>query len=207
MRGSERWGRLEGMSTHDGSAGSPGSPGDRALPAADPVEALDDLEAQAAAWSRDEREVEVVDRAIEAYRSVTLAARLVASLEREVDVDLGAAGRVRGRLVGAGDGWVVIDGGGTVGDVLVLAGAVVGVRGAADRAATAAAWPLASRRSLGSAILRQVAGGVPLVVTLRDGERRRGRAGRLGADFLEVIDEDGDATLLAIDAIAVMRPA
>ena len=180
---------------------------ERATTPTDPIEALEDLESQAAAWSRDERAVEVSDRAIEAYRSVTLAARLVASLGRQIVVDLGSAGRVRGRLAGAGDGWAAVTEDGRGVDALVLTAAASGVRGLADGAASAAAWPLASRRSASAVLLRQVADRAPVILTLRDGEQRRGRAGRLGADFLEITGDDGVTTLVVLASVAVVRRA
>ncbi|QWC84062.1 hypothetical protein KLP28_10615 [Nocardioidaceae bacterium] len=179
---------------------------ERSLPVPDPVEALSDLESQAAAWSREEREAEVDDRVVEAYRSVTLAARLVASLGRDLVVDLGRAGRVRGELTGAGDGWAVLEDDRGV-ETVVLTEAVSVVHGAVHAAASAAAWPLSSRRSLAASLTRQLADQAPVVLTLRDGERRSGRGRRVGADFLELGVDDGGTVLVALSAVATVRRA
>ena len=181
----------------------------RREPVPDPIEALADLESQAAAWSREERDVEVEDRALEAYRSVTLAARLVASLGREVAVDLGPAGHVRGTLAAAGDGWAVIEH--ESGETLVLAHAIAAARGIADGAASAAAWPLSSRRSLAAVLQRLAADQAPLTVLARDGGRYRGAVVRIGADFVELAHRGADGvaetgpTLLMITALASLR--
>jgi hypothetical protein len=64
-----------------------------------------------------------------------------------------------------------------------------------------------ARLGLASA-LRHLAEEVDRVSVVRvDGERRSGRLGRLGADFLELVGESGSVEVVPLGAVAAVTPA
>ena len=71
---------------------------------------FDDLEGQAVALWEADREAELADRARSEYASVTLASRLMASVDGPVAIDLPGIGRVEGRLARVGESWVLLEG-------------------------------------------------------------------------------------------------
>ncbi len=181
---------------------------------------LEELEGQAQALEQQERAYEVRDRAVEAYRDVDLLSRLLAARGAVVEVDLGAAGRLRGTVEEAGVGWLVLGpppGPGRSapsGQVLVALAAVQAVSGLPATAAAAAVRPAAARRSLGTRVWRLLDGAPAATVRLRDGTLRRGAPRRVGADFLELVEDSGctgssegprgGATVVRLDAVATL---
>ena len=71
---------------------------------------LDDLEGQAEALYAAERDAELADRSRAEYAGVTLAGRLMASVGRDVLLDLDGTGPVRGELRRVGTGWCLVSG-------------------------------------------------------------------------------------------------
>ena len=69
---------------------------------------LDDLEQQAAALYDAERAPELADRGRAEYQQVTLASRLMASVDLEVTLELTGVGAVSGRLERVADGWCLV---------------------------------------------------------------------------------------------------
>ncbi len=63
-----------------------------------------DLERQAEALYDEQRAAELADRSRAEYASVSLASRLMASLEHEVALDVDGVGSVTGRLERMGEG-------------------------------------------------------------------------------------------------------
>ena len=61
---------------------------------------LDDLEQQAEALYDSERDVELADRSRAEYAQVTLASRLMASVDEEVGLEVRGVGFVHGELSG-----------------------------------------------------------------------------------------------------------
>ena len=88
---------------------------------------LDDLEGQAAGLYDAQRAPELEDRGRAEYQQVTLASRLVASLDRELTLDLHGVGAVTGQLVRVGTGWCLMRGPGQ--DWVVRLDAVGAVQG------------------------------------------------------------------------------
>ncbi len=161
---------------------------------------LDDLEQQAAGAWQVERGLEVHERARAEYARVTLAGRLMASIGAELELGLVGVGPVAGRLVRSAERWCLLE---TrhVTSIVRLA-ALVTVRGASARSVAAESWPATARLGLGSA-LRGLAGET-CVVGCVDGARVEGLVGRVGADFVEVQPRQGQPSLVAFDAIAVV---
>lgn len=162
---------------------------------------LDDLEQQASgAWAA-ERDLEVAERARAEYARVTLAARLMAAVGGHVDLVLAGAGPVSGTLERVADGWCLVESRGA--EWVVRTAAIQVVRGGTSGAVAAEVWPVTARLGLGSA-LRGLAG-ERCVARLLDGTSVEGRAGRAGADFLEVMVERGQTVLVTHTALAAVR--
>jgi hypothetical protein len=168
---------------------------------------LDDLEGRAAALYDAERAPEIADRSRAEYQSVTLAARLMASLDQEVSLELAGLGPVSGRLARVASGWCLLEG--PAQEWVVRVDAVVGVHGASDRAVPELAWPAVANLGFGAAMRRLADAGQPCSVHLADGSRYDGRLNRVGADFVELLTGDAGRTVLipfAHVAAAQSRP-
>lgn len=164
---------------------------------------LEDLEADAEALAHRERIGDLLDRGHSEYHEVPLAARLMASMGREVVIEVLGAGSLRGELVRVGPDWCALERGG-VRWVVVLA-AVTVVRGASSRAQPEVAWGAADRLGMRSALRRLVDSGRSSVVHLRDGVRIEAVVRRVGADFVEVLTPSGERLLLASRHLAALR--
>lgn len=147
---------------------------------------FDDLEQQAEALYDAERFPEVADRSRAEYQQVTLASRLMASLEQRVTLHLLGAGAVSGVLERVADRWCLVSG--PAQDWVVNLAAVGGVEGAAERSVPEVAWPAVARLGLGSALRRLAQSGERCVLHLADGSRRDGVLHRVGQDFVEVVE-------------------
>jgi hypothetical protein len=167
-------------------------------------ELLDDLEGQAESLYAVERDAELADRSRAAYATVTLAGRLMASMGRELALDVSGVGRVEGSLRRMGTGWCLVRGA-AARDWLVVLDAVVAVEGASGRSLPEVAWSPVSRLGLGSALRRLADEGVPCVVHLRTGGRHDLVPTRVGQDFVEGIDDGGERrVLLGFGALAAV---
>jgi hypothetical protein len=165
---------------------------------------LDDLEGQAAALYDADRAPELADRSRAEYRSVTLAARLMASLEREVTLELAGPGAVSGRLTRVGTGWCLLQGPGQ--DWVVRLEAVAAVEGASDRAVPEVAWPSAAALGPEAALRGLAEAAEPCTVHLLDGRRHDGTLRRVGADFVELVTgESGRVLLVATAHVAAVQ--
>ena len=141
---------------------------------------FDDLEQQAEALFDAERDLELADRSRAEYHHVSLASRLMASLDREVVLHLVGGGTVAGTLARVGTGWCLVRG---AQDWVVRTAAVLVVGGASERSVPEVAWPAVTRLGLGSALRR------------------------VGADFVEAgLGEDaGRGVLVAFTALAAVQ--
>jgi hypothetical protein len=170
---------------------------------------LDDLEEQAAALYDAERLPDLADRERAEYQQVTLGARLMASVDLEVVLDVLGVGPVAGRLARVADGWVVVTGHHQ--DWVVRTAAVSSAAGLSARAVPEVAWPVVARLRVGSALRRLADGAVPCSLHLLDGRRHDGVVRRVGADFAEIATGDaGRLVLVSFDSLAAVqsrRPA
>ncbi|MFC6287534.1 hypothetical protein ACFP3Q_12575 [Nocardioides sp. GCM10027113] len=163
---------------------------------------LDDLEQQAESLFDGERGVELLDRSRAEYATVTLASRLMASLGRELALDVRGVGRVAGRLERVATGWCLVAGPGQ--DWLVRSGAISTVVGASERAVPEVAWSPVARLGLGSAVRRLADAGEPCRVHLLDGRCHELVPTRVGQDFVE--GRSGATSLLvALDSVAAVQ--
>ncbi len=168
------------------------------------VDLFEDLEHQAQALADAERAPELADRSRAEYRSVTLAGRLMASLERDVALGVEGAGRLEGRLERVGSGWCLLSGVGGQ-DWLVRLAALGSVVGASERAVPEVAWSRVATLGLGAALRRLAQEEQRCLVHLRDGDRIDGVLERVGSDFVEVRVPVGRVTLVAFTALAAVQ--
>ncbi len=165
---------------------------------------LDDLEGRAAALYAADREPELADRSREEYQTVTLATRLMASVDLEVSLELAGVGAVSGRLGRVASGWCLLRGAGQ--DWVIRMAAVVAVGGCSERAVPEVAWPPAARLGLGAALRRVADAAEPCSMHLTDGRRHDGTLVRVGADFVELVaGEPGRPVLVALDHVAAVQ--
>lgn len=167
---------------------------------------LDDLESQAEAAYDAEREAELADRSRAEYAAVTLASRLMASVDRRVTLAIAGVGPVAGRLARVSDGWLLLAaaGPGAGQDWIVPWAAVETVQGASPRSVPELAWSPVTRLGLGSALRRLADTGRACVVHLRDESRHEAVVRRVGRDFVEVVVGDGREVLVRFDHLAAV---
>jgi hypothetical protein len=165
---------------------------------------FDDLESQAqVAFARD-REAELADRERAEYAAVPLAERLMASLGREIALEVVGVGRVAGELVRVARGWLLVRSPGQ--DWIVRQDAVASVTGASERAVPEIAWPVTARLGLGSALRRLADAGERCVLRRRDGAQHDGVIARVGQDFVELrTGEPRRTVLVATAALAAVQ--
>jgi hypothetical protein len=165
---------------------------------------FDDLEAQAAALYDADRLPELADRVRAEYQQVTLATRLMASVDLDVTLELAGVGAVTGRLDRVADGWLVLSGSGQ--DWVVRTEAVTTASGLSERAVPEVAWPVVARLRVGSALRRLADGAVPCSLHLVDGHRHDGLVRRVGADFAEVaVGDPRRLVLVAFGSLAAVQ--
>ena len=164
---------------------------------------LDDLEQQAESLYDAERDAEVADRSRAEYGAVTLASRLMASVDAEISLDVLGVGRVSGRLQRVASGWLLLE---TVsGQWVVPISAVTSVGGASARSVPEVAWSPVTRLGLGSALRRLSEAGERCLVHRVDGAALDGVVGRVGKDFAEVRLAPARVELVAFASIAAVQ--
>ena len=165
---------------------------------------LDDLEQQAEALYDAERDAELADRSRAEYQQVTLASRLMASVDREVRLEVTGVGAVE-RRARAGRRRVVR---------AARAGARTGSSACRPSPRCTAPPTARCRRSpghrspgsaLGSALRRLADAGERCVLHLRDGSRHDAVLRRVGADFVEVDRRRGPHRAGRLRALAAVQ--
>lgn len=163
---------------------------------------FDDLEQQAEALYDAERDPELADRSRAEYQQVTLASRLMASVDGDLTLDIVGVGTLSGVLERLAATWCLVSGGGAAPDWIVPLAAVTRVAGAAERSVPELAWSPLTKLSLGSALRRVADSGERCVVHLRDGARHDGTLRRVGHDFVELAEAEERRTLVAFAHLA-----
>ena len=164
---------------------------------------FDDLEGRAEALYDAEREPELADRSHAEYRQVSLASRLMASVDTDLTLDVLGAGPVTGRLQRVGEGWCLVAG--DAHEWVVLLAAVGAVQGASERSVPEVAWSPLARLGVGAALRRLAESGERCVLRLRDGSAREGVVRRVGGDFVELRAAGDRPVLVAFDALAAAQ--
>lgn len=163
---------------------------------------LDDLEQQAGATFAAERDQEVAERARAEYTRVTLASRLMASLDRDLRLEVEGVGPVAGRLCRVADGWCLLEA--PTGSWIVRLDAITLVRGGASAAVPGEAWPATAKLGIGSALRRL--SGERCRLHPRGGGPYEARLGRVGADFVEaLVGADAAPALVAFSGLAAVQ--
>jgi hypothetical protein len=164
---------------------------------------LDDLEQQAEALYDAERDLDLADRSRSEYAQVTLASRLMASLDAQLTLELRGVGRVSGTLQRVGTGWCLLHGGGQ--DWIVRTEAIAVVHDAAPRSVPEVAWSPVTRLGLGSALRRLADAGEECILHLVDGGRQEAALTRVGKDFVEGTGAAGRPILLGFSGLAAVQ--
>jgi hypothetical protein len=157
---------------------------------------FEDLEQQAEGLALSERDIEVAELSRAEYAQVAIAARVHASVGREVVLGVEGLGAISGKLARVGAEWCLVAADdeaptGPAQEWIVRLGAVQRAAGLSDRALDEPSRPLAARLGLGSALRGVAAERSEVRAHLRDGAVLRGHLGRVGADFLEIAVDNG----------------
>jgi hypothetical protein len=168
---------------------------------------FEDLEQQAEGLALGARDAEVAELARAEYAGVDLISRLSGSIGAHLRIEVTGVGRLRGRLARVGRDWLLL-----LTDShewLLRDAALAAVRGLGERAVDPRHRAATARLGLGSA-LRGIAEEQDVVLVHRlDGGVARGVPRRVGADFVELIDDaEAGATgpvLVAFAGVAGVR--
>jgi hypothetical protein len=155
-------------------------------------DALADIEGQFDAARSMELAAEVADRSRREVASLVLRDRLLGSVGHPVEV-VTAAGAWAGVLSQVGSDWLLLTAGAGAPsgeEVLVAHAGVLWVAGLGRH--TTAPSPLAQRLGLAHALRRLARDRLPVTLVLAGGTTLRCGLGRVGADFLEALDEATD---------------
>jgi hypothetical protein len=167
---------------------------------------FDDLEGQAEALYDAERDPELADRSRAEYQQVTLASRLMASVEREVTLEIVGVGALSGVLGRVAAGWCLLSGGsGAAPDWIVPLTALSRVSGVSERSVPEVAWSPLTKLSLGSALRRLAESGERCMLHLVDGARHDGTLRRVGQDFVELVDAGDRQVLVPFAHLAAVQ--
>lgn len=164
---------------------------------------LDDLEQQAEALYDAERDADLADRSRAEYSHVSLASRLMASVDQEIGLDVLGVGQVSGTLQRVGADWCLLRAGGQ--DWIVPVAAISRVLGASGRSLPEVAWSPLTRLGLGSALRRVADAGTACLVHLVDGARHEVTLARVGRDFAEAVGPDGQPFLVPFEQVAAVQ--
>lgn len=164
---------------------------------------LDDLEQQAEGLYATERVPELADRSRAEYQQVTLAGRLMASVDHDVTLGVSGVGPVTGRLERVAGSWCRVSGSST--EWMVALAHIDTVVGASDRAVPEVAWSPLTRLGLGSVLRGLAESGERCVIRGADGSIRDGVVRRVGQDFLEFEEVPGRVRLIAFGGLAAVQ--
>lgn len=166
------------------------------------LDVLADLEHHAEALYDAERGLDLLDRAQSEYAQVTLAARLIASVDHEIAVEVAGLGWLAGTLERAAADWLHLVRADR--DWIVPYTAVRAVGGASPRAVPAVAWSPLTRLGWTSFLRRLAAAQSPCAMFRADGGRLDGVVGRVGADFVDLRSPERGVTLVPTAAIVAV---
>jgi len=164
---------------------------------------LDDLEQDAEARFDAERAAELGDRARAEYAAVTLAGRLMASLDAEVSLDVRGVGPLAGVLRRVGGDWCLLGDGPR--EWVVRLAHVLAVAGVSERSVPEVAWSPVVRLGVGSALRTLADAGERCLVRSADGAAYDVLVSRVGRDFVEVVTGQDRTLLLPLTTLAAVR--
>ncbi len=164
---------------------------------------LDDLEQQAQGMFAAERDLEILDLGRAEYNQVTLASRLMASVDRQIGMEVLGIGTLQGVLRRVGTRWCLVQG--PAGDWVIRLEAIAAIQHASLRSVPEIAWSPVTRLGFGSALRRLAEAGEHCLVHQLDGVQHDVRLRRVGADFVEAVAGEGKTLLLNFAAIAAVQ--
>jgi hypothetical protein len=163
---------------------------------------LEDLEQEAEARFDSERAGELGDRARAEYAAVTLTGRLLASVDRDVALEVRGVGDVTGTLRRVGPDWCLVRRGAR--DWVVRLDHVVAVAGASERSVPEVARSPVAGLGVGSVLRGLADAGAGCWVHTSDGASYDVVVSRVGADFVEVVTVQGRSLLVALAQVAAV---
>lgn len=166
-------------------------------------ELFDDLESQAEGMFQAERAAEVADRSRAEYGTITLASRLMASLDAEVVLRVQGIGVLQGTLRRVAADWCLLVAG--MQEWVVRLAAVDQVRGASDRSVPEAAWSPVAKLGFGSVLRHLSEGHASCLLVLVDGTRHETHIQRVGHDFVETSVGASATALFPLTGIAAVQ--
>lgn len=164
---------------------------------------LDDLEQEAESRFAVERAGELGDRARAEYATVTLAGRLLASVGRELTLDVRGVGAVAGPLRRVGPDWCLLGSGHRA--WVVRLEHVTRVEGASERSVPEVARSPITRLGIRSVLRGLADSGDRCLMRTADGASYDVAVSRVGGDFVEVVTEQGTLVLLPFAGMAAVR--
>lgn len=167
------------------------------------VQLFEDLEQQAEGMHLADRDGELADRSRSEYSSVSFEARVHASVGARLRLSVSGVGTLAGTLVRAGKGWLLLETSTPGQEWVVCLDAVTQAAGLSGRAVNELARPVSGRLPLRSALRGLADAQVVVTVHHSDGTQSAGRLGRVGADFVELVDRDGD--VLPLSMVSAVR--
>ena len=174
---------------------------------------FDDLEQQAEGLALVARDAEVAEHGRAEYAAVDLESRVHGSVGAVVTCDVLGGRRLHGAVARAGRDWLLLEPDAAAGDAraswVVHLSCVTRISGLGPRAVPEGSRGVVARLGLGSVLRRLAESREPTVLALADGTQVRGRVGRIGADFVEVLGDQragaAEADLVALSAVAALR--
>ncbi len=167
---------------------------------------FDDLEQQAAGLHLVERDAEVAGLSAAEYSRVSLAARLHASVGRDLRLRLVGGQQLSGRLARTGEDWLLLVD--RSAEWIVRHDGLCSVQGISGRADPVETWSVLDRLTL-RAVLRRLSGeGEPCLVHFVDDQRVHGRVGRVGQDFFELktgVEPDSAVHVVTFAAVSALQ--
>lgn len=165
---------------------------------------LADVEAQADAAQRLETEAEAAERTRIEVGAVRWQQRWTGAVGAPVTCVVATGGQLRGRVVDAGEDWVLLSGD-DAGETLVALAAVEAVTGLGSLAAPDAAPVGASAVTLRWLLRRLARDRATVRITTRSGSAWTGVIARVAADHVDLVVADApDAPRLAVPVAAVV---
>lgn len=152
---------------------------------------FEDLEQQAEGLHLADRDAEVAERGRGEYAAhVDLASRIHASVGWRVALSVVGVGPVEGTVGSAGVDWLLLET--EQGQEWLLRLAAIGLaRGLSERALSELARPVVARLSFGSSLRKIAEARASTLVHHLDGRQSRGWIARVGADFFELVLDEG----------------
>lgn len=166
-------------------------------------ELFDDLEQQADGMFQVEREAEIAERSRAEYAAVTLASRLMASVDADVVLRVQGIGVLQGTIQRVAADWLLLLAGRQ--EWIVRLAAIEQVRGANERSVPEAAWSPVARLGFGSALRHVSQQHQSCLLVLVDGTRHETQVARVGRDFVEVALGRESTALFPFAGIAAVQ--